>query len=160
MPDGPLFVLTLLAALGSCLVAGMFLAFSSLVMPSLARLPPAQGLAAMQTVNAGVFTVWFMGTFMGTAVLNAAVAVLTLVDRPRDATVELLLGAGLYLIGAFGVTAAANVPRNTAIERLDPQDAASAAPWRTYVTEWTRWNTVRTVAALAAAVSLTFALVA
>src|SRR5436190_5913255 len=46
-----LFYLTLGSTLGCGLIAGVFFAFSSFVMPALAKLPPAQGLAAMQSIN-------------------------------------------------------------------------------------------------------------
>lgn len=158
MLDGPLFVLTLLAALGSGLVAGMFYAFSALVMRALAALPPAQGVAAMQSINTSVYNAWFMGAFLGTTVLNAVVLVLALVIGPEGATIELLLGSVLYLVGAFGVTAAANVPRNKALEGLAPEAPESAGPWREYVAGWTTWNSVRTVGALASCAFLVFAL--
>jgi len=51
MLQGLLTVLPLLAALGSGVVAGVFFAFSSFVIPALARLPPAQGVLAMQSIN-------------------------------------------------------------------------------------------------------------
>jgi len=41
-------ILKLLVALGCGLVAGVFFAFSTFVMPALARLQPPQGIAAMQ----------------------------------------------------------------------------------------------------------------
>jgi uncharacterized membrane protein len=54
MLDGLLFVLTLFAALGCGLVAGVFFAFSTFVMKALARLPAEQGIAAMQAINVAV----------------------------------------------------------------------------------------------------------
>jgi len=46
-----IFILTLVSALGCGLIAGVFFAFSAFVMKALARLPPAQGIAAMQSIN-------------------------------------------------------------------------------------------------------------
>jgi hypothetical protein len=54
-----IFVLTFVSALGCGLVAGIFFTFSNFVMKSLARLSPAQGIAAMQTINADVLNRWF-----------------------------------------------------------------------------------------------------
>ena len=51
MMNSFLFVLTLLAALGCAMMAGVFFAFSGFVMKALARLQPAQGVAAMQAIN-------------------------------------------------------------------------------------------------------------
>ena len=45
------FILTLLAALGSALMAGTFFAFSTFVMGALGRLRPPAGIAAMQSIN-------------------------------------------------------------------------------------------------------------
>jgi uncharacterized membrane protein len=159
MTDGPLFALTVLAALGSGLIAGTFFAFSSFVMKALAKLPPQQGIAAMQSVNVVVINPWFLGVFLGSAVLSGVIAVVTLVTRPdAGTTVELLLGCALYLVGTLGVTVRANVPRNDALAALDPDAPESAGLWREYVRTWTVWNHVRTGAALAATASFLLAL--
>ncbi len=47
--DQWLFALTLFAALGCWLIAGVFFAFSTFVMKALARLPSDEGIAAMQS---------------------------------------------------------------------------------------------------------------
>ncbi|MFV0136630.1 DUF1772 domain-containing protein [Streptomyces sp. HMX87] len=158
MIDGPYFVLTLLAALGTGLVAGVFTGFSAFVMRGLGALPPAQGVAAMQAVSRAAVTPPFMALFLGSAVLCAVIAVTTFVVWPERGTVELLLGSALYLFGSFGITVAANVPRNEALQRLEPGGAEAAAYWPTYIREWTTWNHVRTVASAAAAVAYVLAL--
>jgi len=73
--DGLLRVLTLISALGCGLVGGIFFAFSAFVMKALNRLPPAQGIAAMQSINVTVINPLFMTAFFGTA---AACAILTI----------------------------------------------------------------------------------
>ncbi|ANB05826.1 hypothetical protein SAM40697_1866 [Streptomyces ambofaciens] len=158
MIDGPYFVLTVLGVLGTGMTAGAFYAFSAFVMRGLAALPPAQGVAAMNAINRAAVRPAFMLLFLGTAVLTAVIAVVTFVLWPDGAAVELLLGSALYLFGSFGVTAAANVPRNTALLRLEPGTAETAGQWPTYVREWTAWNHVRTGASAAAAVAYVLAL--
>ncbi|NBM20812.1 DUF1772 domain-containing protein [Streptomyces sp. GC420] len=159
MIDGPLSALVLGAALGSGLIAGVFYAFSVIVMKALAALPPARGIAAMQSVNVVVISPWFLGVFAGTGLLCAAIAVVALVTRPgTGAAVELLLGCGLYLTGTVAVTARANVPRNGALAELDPEEPRSADRWRAYVASWTAWNHVRAGAALAACAAFVLAL--
>ncbi|MFH8975579.1 DUF1772 domain-containing protein [Streptomyces sp. NPDC017890] len=158
MIDGPFFVLTVLGVLGTGLTAGAFCAFSTFVMRGLAALPPAQGVAAMNAINTAAVRPAFMFLFLGTAVLAAVIAVVTLVVRPDGAAVELLLGSALFLFGSFGVTAAANVPRNSALLRLEPGSAEAAARWPSYIREWTAWNHVRTAASAAAAVAYVLAL--
>ncbi|MET8905470.1 anthrone oxygenase family protein [Streptomyces sp. NPDC004538] len=158
MIEGPYFVLTVLGVLGAGLTAGVFCAFSTFVMRGLAALPPAQGIAAMNSINKAAVRPPFMAVFLGTAVLAAVIAVVTFVVWPEEAAVELLLGSALYLIGSFGVTVAANVPRNTALLAVEPGSAQAADRWTAYVREWTAWNHVRTIASAAAAVAYVLAL--
>ena len=71
------------AALGSALIAGVFFAFSTFVMAALARLPPAQGIAAMQAINVTVLNPWFLGVFVGTAIACVVLAVTSLMHWGR-----------------------------------------------------------------------------
>lgn len=158
MTDNLSFALTLFAALGCGLVAGVFYAFSTFVMNALARLPPAQGIAAMQSINAAVINPWFMTAFLGTAAACAVLIVFALLRWHRPGAVCLLIGGLLYLIGTLLVTMGFNVPRNNALAALDPASAESASLWAGYVSSWTAWNHVRTAAALAAAALLIIAL--
>ncbi|MER7191174.1 DUF1772 domain-containing protein [Streptomyces flaveolus] len=158
MIDGPYFVLAVLGVLGTGLAAGVFCAFSTFVMRGLAALPPAQGVAAMNAINTAAVRPAFMLVFLGTTVVSAVIAVVTFVLWPDEGAVELLLGSALYLFGSFGVTVAANVPRNAALLGLEPGSAEAAGRWPAYVREWTAWNHVRTGASAAAAVAYVLAL--
>ncbi|WP_369238257.1 DUF1772 domain-containing protein [Streptomyces sp. R21] len=158
MIGGPYFVLTVLGVLGCGIVAGVFCGFSTFVMRGLADLPPAQGVAAMNSINSAAVRPAFMLVFVGSAGLCAVLAVVTFVLLPDEGTVELLLGSALYLVGSFGVTVVANVPRNDALLRMDPGTPEAATYWRSYVREWTMWNHIRTIAAAAAALSYMLAL--
>ncbi|NGO81726.1 DUF1772 domain-containing protein [Streptomyces sp. YC504] len=160
MIEGPFFALTLLAALGCGLIAGVFFAFSTSVMRTLGALPWKQGLTAMQKLNVLIINPVFLGVFVGTAVLSVVVAVMTFVIWPDEGAWELLIGCALYLVGCFGVTVAANIPRNEALDKLDPEAPESAEQWKTYVKEWTVWNHVRGGGALAACAALVLALAA
>jgi uncharacterized membrane protein len=51
MIDHLLFALKIVSAFGCALIAGVFFAFSTFVMSALARLQPAMGIAAMQSIN-------------------------------------------------------------------------------------------------------------
>jgi uncharacterized membrane protein len=157
MIDGYLFPLTVIAALGCGLIAGVFYAFSVMVMRSLARLPAQHGIATMQAINTAALRPAFLWVFTGTAALCAAVVVGSLVDWD-DASTYLLVGGLLYLVGSFGLTAGYHVPRNEALGRDEPSSADAAAHWSRYVREWTRWNHIRGAAALVAAAVLTIAL--
>ena len=158
MLDSWTFLLALLSALGSGLIAGVFFAFSAFVMRALARLPPAQGIAAMQSINIVVLNPVFLGVFLGTAVLCTAGIVAALLHRDAPGCVFALAGGILYVAGTFGVTIAANVPWNDRLAAAAPDDPAAAETWRLYTRRWTAWNHVRTLAALAACASFIGAL--
>ncbi len=139
-------------------MAGVFFAFSAFVMRALARLPPEQGIAAMQSINVLAVTPLFMTTLFGTAAACLALGVVALRNWPGPGAVYLLSGSTVYVVGIILVTIAFNVPRNTALAAVDPNSASGARLWSDYRTGWTAWNHVRAVAGLVAAALLTIAL--
>jgi uncharacterized membrane protein len=141
---------TLSSALGCGLVAGVFFAFSSFVMPGLARLPAAQGIAAMQAINVTALTRWFMAALLGTAAICLVLAVASVVGWSEPGARLRLGGAVLYLVGAIAITRAFNIPRNDALLAISPESAEGAALWARYLVEWTAWNHVRAAACLVA----------
>jgi len=153
-----LFALTLLAALGCGLVAGVFFAFLRVVVSALASLPPGEGIAAMQSINVVVLNRWFLTAFLGTAAACVLTVIYSVLRWHEPGAAHLLVGGILYLVGALLVTIMFNVPRNEALAAIAPIDPNSASHWARYVAGWTGWNHVRTAAALAAAASFSFAL--
>ncbi len=149
--------IALLTAAGCATSGGVFFAFSSFVMAGLTRLPPAQGLVAMQSVNVTAVRPTFMTVLFAPALGCGAVAVHAARSGPQRPAVLLAAGAGLYLLAALGVTVTRSVPLNHALTLLDPADPASAQHWHAYAVQWTRWNSVRTAAALGAATALVLA---
>jgi uncharacterized membrane protein len=158
MIDGYLFALTLLAALGCGMVAGVFFAFSAFVMKALARLPAEQGVAAMQAINVAAVTFAFMAALFGTAVACGALAVWALLVWDERFAPYLLVGGVLYLVGTILLTIVYHVPRNEALARVEPYSTDAESYWTRYLSGWTAWNHVRAAAALAAAATLTIAL--
>ena len=154
-----LFYLTLGATLGAGLIAGVFFAFSSFVMPALAKLPTEQGLAAMQSINVSVLNRSFLGVFVGTAVFCMLAAVLSLSSWTLAASQLRFAGSVSYLVGTFLVTMVCNVPLNDELANLSAETLQAARGWSSYVSNWTAYNTVRTLAALGAAALLTLSLV-
>jgi uncharacterized membrane protein len=142
-------VLLLVTGLGAALVAGAFAVFSLMVMPALAALPDAGGIAAMQSVNRTAVRPVFMTLLFGTALLCLVLGGWELAGARRPAV---LAGVALYLVGVVGVTAAVNVPLNDAL-------AVADVPWTDYLRRWTAWNTVRAVASLASSALLVVVLV-
>lgn len=152
-----LFSLKLIAALSCGLIAGVFFAFSTFVMKALAQQPPAQGIAAMQSINITVINPWFMTAFLGTGVACLLLIIASLKGQHPSAA-YLLSGSLLYLVGTFGVTIVFNVPLNDALAIVKPNSLEGTNLWEKYLTNWTFWNHVRTIAALAAAALLTLAI--
>lgn len=156
--DRVLLLLKIASALGCGLTAGVLFAFSSFIMNALARLPPAQGIAAMQSINIAVVTPSFFGVFFGTAVLCLYLAVRSIARWGQPGSSLMLAGSLLYLLGTILVTIAFNVPLNDALAAVKPESAEGATLWAAYLSRWTAWNHVRTLAALAAAASFIGAL--
>jgi uncharacterized membrane protein len=154
---GVFYAATLATALGCGLVAGVFFAFSTFVMSALKRLPPAHGIAAMQSINELAVTPAFMAALFGTAVACLGLVVRAAISWGELPAALVLVGGTLYIVGTIGVTIACNVPLNDGLATLHPGGPGAASRWAEYVTKWTAWNHVRTVAALAAAAMLTVA---
>lgn len=149
---------TLIAALGCGLIAGVFFAFSTFVMRALSRLPPPEGIAAMQSINVVVLNPVFLSVFVGTAIICVVLIVAALARRQEPGAIWLLAGSALYVFGTFAVTATRNIPLNNTLAALAPAAPESAAYWARYLVDWTFWNHVRGAAALAATVACIMAL--
>lgn len=152
------FPLMFVAALGCGLVAGVFFAFSTFVMPALARLQSPQGIAAMQSINITAINPLFMIALFGTALACLFLVVSVLFKWQQPSAFYLLAGSLLYLVGTIGVTIALNVPMNDALAIAKPDSSEGATLWARYLTDWTLWNHVRTIAAIAAAALFTISL--
>jgi uncharacterized membrane protein len=153
-----LFALTLVAALGSGLMAGLFCAFSNFVMKALASLPADRGIAAMQSINLAIVNPAFLVVFLGTAVACLMVLFFTLGSWQNPGAIYAIVGSLCYLIGAMVVTFVCNIPRNNVLAALDPASASSVSIWDEYLIGWTNWNHVRSISTLAAVTALSIAL--
>jgi uncharacterized membrane protein len=143
-------ILILISALGCGLIAGVFFGFSSFIMGALGKLPPSQGIAAMQSINVVVINPIFLGVLFGTAALALLLGIWAIRDLSDPRAIWILAGVGLYVIGTVVVTMVFNVPLNNSLAAVDPASGAGAAVWADYLRTWTNWNHVRGLAALAA----------
>ena len=147
------------ALLGSALVGGIFFAFSSFVMKALARMPAAEGIAAMQSINVVVLNPSFLGAFIGTAVLSLGAGGLALAGWSRPSAAFFLAAAILYFVGTFLATGLGNVPLNDQLAAVSATDPGARAAWENYLVRWTLWNHIRTAAAMIAALLYSLGLV-
>ena len=139
-------------------MAGVFFAFSVFVMNALARLQPAQGIAAMQSINITAINLLFMMALFGTAAACIFLAASSLLNRHQPGAVYPLFGSLLYLVGTILVTIVFNVPLNDALANIQPNNPDGESFWVSYLATWTFWNHIRTIASLAAAALLTIAI--
>lgn len=157
--DGSRRWVTLVAIAGTGVMAGFFLAFSTIAMTGIRAIPGEQGLRAMQSINraansSAALIVTLLGTGLACVVLGASAV--GRLDQ-RVSTLHLAAGA-LYVAGVLAVTFVYHVPRNEALGLVDPNGPDSVAAWVDYAAPWVAWNHVRTAAALASSVLLTLSL--
>ncbi|MDD7942804.1 DUF1772 domain-containing protein [Actinomycetospora lutea] len=144
---------TLLAGVLSALLAGLYLAFSLAIMPSLARLADLVLVAVMQTVNRVIVRPGFVVLFLGAPLVAVAAAVSALVAG-APAGIAVLVGA-LLQIASLVITAVVNIPLNTALDRADPDDVTDVARAReAFERPWVRAHGLRTVVTVLGAVAL------
>ncbi|MDQ0038366.1 putative membrane protein [Variovorax boronicumulans] len=143
-------VLILVSAFSIAMVAGIFYAFSSFVMPALARIQNSEGIHAMNSINLTVITPSFMLLFMGSAVLGVVLGGWSLFSISQLDSQLVLLASLLYVVGCFGVTMVLNVPLNNQLAATSP--TGGHVFWQTYLKTWTLWNSVRTASSALAAI--------
>jgi uncharacterized membrane protein len=148
--------LTALAALAVAVVLGVFFAFSTFVAQALARLPAADAVHAMQSVNVVILGSAFVPVFSGAVPLTALACITSW--GTASPLVRLALGAAfaIYAVGVFGVTLRGNVPLNDALMAFRDGDARAA--WDAFYGPWLRLNHVRSFASAASLVALLVAL--
>ena len=153
MIDRFLPTLTVLGTISCGLAAGIFYAFSSLVMRALARIPAPAGIASMQSINVSVVNPWFITAFFGPALICCVLAVIALMRWNKEGSAYIFAGSAFYLVGTMIVTFAFNVPLNDVLATVDPSSPEAANRWAYYLVVWTNWNHARTAGALLAAVA-------
>lgn len=141
-----------LLIVGSAAMGGIFFAFSVFVISGLSRLAPERAIAAMQAINLAVITPWFLGVFLMTAAVAAAVVVAVIVCPALPGSRWVLVAALLYGVGIFLVTVVGNVPLNDALAAQVPDGQHAQERWDAFARSWLVWNHARTAAGLFAMV--------
>lgn len=145
----------LTATIGNALVSGVFLAFSSFIMPALARVSPESGVSVMQSINITVIRSLFLRLFFLTTLVSAMLVFAPAARVPGPASWIACVAGVVSVAGAFGVTMWLNVPLNDALAAATPGSPAGGALWSAYLRDWTTANHVRTAAsAIASALFL------
>ncbi len=145
--------------IATAMVAGVFLAFSDFLMRALDTTGTAAGIETMQAINREVMRTIFMALLIGMAPVSVIIGGYAYVHISGTTALLLMLAAGVYLIGVFGVTIGFNVPLNNLLAAADPASSAGADLWKTrYLSNWTFWNSVRTAGSALSAGLILYAL--
>lgn len=140
--------LTRAGAVVAGLMAGLYLAFSTAVMPALSRVPDSNGADVMQQINRATENPLFIVlVFVGATLVAAAVAIATAWTWAQGSPWLRLSGGALFVLGNFLLTAAYIDPRNAKLEE-------SAAFWPTFLDEWVPANHLRAVVCTASFILL------
>jgi uncharacterized membrane protein len=148
MTDLPTGLLIGAAALTTAAAGGVYLGFSSMVMPALRSARGSDAVATMNRINVRAVRSTFMVAFVGSALTCLGTGIVVLGALPRADAILALIGAVLGLV-AFVVTAAVNVPLNNRLATTTDGSTFTAFEQR-----WRRGNAVRGASSLLGAASL------
>lgn len=146
------------AALGCAVIGGIFFGFSNFIMRALERLPAADGIAAMQSINVVVLNKWFLGVFTGTALVSLLLSGYAIANWGSTSSPWLLGGGVAYVLGSWLLTIRGNVPLNDDLAALSPDDGDSVEAWQHYISRWTSLNSQRALGSVVAALLFIIAL--
>ena len=151
-------LLTLVAAVGAGLSAGVYLAFSTVVVPGLNTRTPREAIVAMNAINhAAPRNPLLLLVLLGTGLVCVVLLVVGVLQRDEPAGRWGLLGAVLYLLSVL-ILIGYHVPHNERLMRVDPTTVDAGAVWARFCSPWMVWNHLRTLTASIGTVCLTIAL--
>ncbi len=151
-------LLTVVTALTTALVGGVFFIFSVTIMRSLGRISAPAGIAAMQEINIVIVQSLFLTAFFGAALTSLILGGYALANWQSPASLWLIAGSLAYLVGCIGPTMVCNVPLNNELAAVAPASTEAQVVWTRYLADWTMWNHIRTIACVAAALCFIMAL--
>ncbi len=133
------------------LMAGLFYSYSCSVSLGLKKLSDTEYILAMQSINRAIQNPVFFISFFGSLVLLPVSTYLEYGNPIVSSFWLLLIAAGLYIIGTFGVTIFGNIPLNNTLDKFDVAGSSKEAITlqRTmFETRWNNLNTIRTATSI------------
>lgn len=153
-------ILSQFSIIAYALVGGVLLAFSDFIMRSLNTANSPGGIEVMQVINREVIKWLFMTLFLGMAAISVVIIGYAYVNLEGPVAMLIMLAAGLYIVGVFGVTVVFNVPLNNQLDGMEFTSQAALDFWtKRYLPNWTFWNSLRTFASVLAASIYMFAMI-
>lgn len=151
-------IILILGLVLNALMAGLYFAFTTAVMPALARVDDRGYVTAMQRINESILNPVFLTTFLGALVVPVVAVFLHLGVDGRSRLPWIVAGAVLYAT-TIVITGIVNVPLNNRLAAAGAVSEQTAPAVRAaFHDRWTRFNSVRTVLCAAAVVALAIGL--
>ncbi len=144
-------IMTIFVVVMSGTLAGIYFIFSNTIMKALADMEPAVGITVMQKINKIIINPGFMLLFMGAPVLSVYLVYAGWFKEVGDASLLLIIGGILIIVGNFILTATGNVPLNNELDAVDPNSENGKRVWKKYLSRWVLLNTIRSYATAFAA---------
>jgi uncharacterized membrane protein len=141
-------ILLIVAIVGAGLGSGIFLAFSSGVVPGLRRASDETYVSAMREMNIAIprSPAFLLPLFLPPFLLAGA-SVAAFVGGEEASGWALLIAAAFFVVGGTVLTSGRNIPLNNALEKARGGDATAAR--EAFDRPWAAWNHVRTLLTLA-----------
>ena len=149
--DWPAY-LSLLLALWSAVIAGVFSAFSEFVMRALRQARPAAGIESMQHINRTVLRTQFVAGIVSIPPISIGFAGYALSALTGEIAAVVTCAAIIFCLGVFLTTVIGNVPMNNRLAGFSPDSTQAEVYWSEYTRIWTRLNHVRALASLVTAI--------
>ena len=127
------------------LMAGIYLAFSAVIIRSLNELPALHAAQAMNKINDVIVNTIFLPIFFGSTLWYAGLIVWTFADWQSETSGLIILAALIYIVGMFLVTAFGNVPMNNKLKAIESNETLLVDYWKKYQYSWSRLNHIRTL---------------
>lgn len=141
------------------LMAGIYLAFSAVIIKSLNKLPALHAAQAMNKINDVIVNTIFLPIFFGSTLWHAGLIVWSLANWQSGTSGLIIVSAIIYIAGMFLVTAFGNVPMNNKLKRCENSEALLMDYWNNYQHSWTRLNHIRTISCIASCAFLIVSLI-
>lgn len=142
------YLLLILSALCTGLVAGLLYGYSCSIVPAFTQLSDAEYLQSFQVINRSIQNPVFFASFLGSLI---CLGFCTWQWHQTSLPFYVLLAATvLYAIGVVGVTGIGNVPLNESLDalRIDSATPEELRKFRTHFeANWNQFHLVRTVCA-------------
>ncbi|KIP51651.1 anthrone oxygenase family protein [Leucobacter komagatae] len=158
MPAILLSPVLIVALVANGLLAGLFFVFTAAISPGFHRVDDGTYIRAFRAINSAILNGRFLAVFFAAPIAALASVVLHVLRGSSAATLAVAAGTVCSVL-TFGITAAGNVPLNSALARAEVRsDAQRRAARQRFERPWNSRNLARTVSSTGALILFATAL--